>query len=56
MEDMNCIKEKQRTKTVRDILVGEFDVPSSRLKVIYKGGVENIFYDDAKLSRAVIVM
>lgn len=46
---------KARAEAVRDILVNEFDVPASRLKVEYKGGVNNMFYDDAKLSRAVIV-
>lgn len=46
---------KARAEAVRDILVSEFDVPVSQLKVDYKGGVENMFYDDAQLSRVVIV-
>lgn len=46
---------KARAEVVRDILINEFDVPASQLKVDYKGGVDNMFYDDAKLSRAVIV-
>lgn len=46
---------KTRAEAVYDILVNEFDVPASQLKVDYKGGVDNMFYDDAKLSRAVIV-
>lgn len=46
---------KARAEAVRDMLVSEFNVPTSQLKVDYKGGVENMFYDDAKLSRAVIV-
>lgn len=46
---------KARAEVVRDILINEFDVPASQLKVEYKGGVDNMFYDDATLSRAVIV-
>lgn len=46
---------KSRAEAVRDALVNEFKVPASQLKIEYKGGVDNMFYDDAKLSRAVIV-
>lgn len=46
---------KERAEAVRDLLVNEFGVPSSRLQVESKGGVANMFYDDAKLSRVVIV-
>lgn len=46
---------KARAEAVYDALVNEFNVPASQLKIDYKGGVGNMFYDDAKLSRAVIV-
>ena len=39
---------------MRDCLVKEFGVNSSQLKVEYKGGVDNMFYDDPRMSRAVI--
>ena len=46
---------KARAEAVYNTLINEFDVPASQLKIDYKGGVGNMFYDDAKLSRAVIV-
>ena len=46
---------KQRAEAVYDILVNEFNVPAAQLKTESKGGVPNMFYDDAKLSRAVII-
>lgn len=45
---------KQRAEAVRDCLVNEFGVSESQLRIDYKGGVENMFYDDPRLSRAVI--
>lgn len=45
---------KKRAEAVYDCLVNEFGVSKSQLKVDYKGGVENMFYDDPRLSRAVI--
>lgn len=45
---------KKRAEAVYDCLVNEFGVSESQLKVDYKGGVENMFYDDPRLSRAVI--
>ena len=45
---------KARAEAVRDCLVKEFGVNASQLKVDYKGGVDNMFYDDPRLSRAVI--
>ena len=46
---------KKRAEAVRDLMVNEFGDPASQLKVDYKGGVGNMFYDDAKLSRVAIV-
>lgn len=45
---------KRRAEAVRDCLVKEFGVSESQLRVDYKGGVDNMFYDDPRLSRAVI--
>ena len=45
---------KARAEAVYDCLVNEFGVDKSQLKVDYKGGVDNMFYDDPRLSRAVI--
>ena len=44
----------ERAQAVYDVLVGEFNVSPSQLKVSYEGGVDNMFYDDPRLSRAVI--
>lgn len=53
--EYNMKLSKKRAEAVRDLLVNEFGVPASQLKVDYKGGVGNMFYDDAKLSRVAIV-
>lgn len=45
---------KARAEAVRDALVNEFGVNASQLKIDYKGGVDNMFYNDASLSRVVI--
>ena len=39
-----------------DCLVNEFGVSGSQLRVDHKGGVGNMFYDDPRLSRAVITV
>lgn len=46
---------KERAEAVRTVLAEEFGVDATRLKVEYKGGVDNMYYDDATLSRAVLV-
>lgn len=53
--EYNMKLSKKRAEAVRDLMVNEFGVPASQLKVDYKGGVDNMFYDDAKLSRVAIV-
>lgn len=45
---------KARAEAVCDCLVKEFGVKKSQLKIDYKGGVDNMFYDDPRMSRAVI--
>ena len=43
-----------RAQAVYNCLVEEYGVEESQLRMAPKGGVENMFYDDPKLSRAVI--
>lgn len=45
---------RERAQAVYDCLVKEYGVSKNRLRIDYKGGVENMFYDDPRLSRAVI--
>lgn len=45
---------KARAQAVYDCLTKEFGVSASQLRMDYKGGVDNMFYDDPRLSRAVI--
>ena len=45
---------KERAQAVYDCLVKEFGVSEKQLRMEYKGGVDNMFYDDPRLSRAVI--
>lgn len=54
-EAVNERLSKARAEAVRDALVNEFGVKDAQLKTSYKGGVDNMYYDDAALSRAVIV-
>jgi len=46
---------EERAEAVRDALVTEFGVKASQLKTESRGGVDNMYYDDEALSRAVIV-
>lgn len=45
---------KARAEAVYECLVEEFEVPAEILEVTHEGGVDNMFYDDPRLSRAVI--
>lgn len=47
---------RERAEAIYNVLVREFNVPASQLEVDYKGGVDNMFYDDPRLSRAVITI
>lgn len=47
---------KERAEAVFNCLVNEYNVPAERLKVEYKGGVDNMFFDDPSLSRAAITI
>ncbi len=45
---------KERAESVYNCLVKEFGVSEKQLRIDYKGGVDNMFYNDPRLSRAVI--
>lgn len=45
---------RDRAQAVYDCLTKEFGVPAALLEIDSKGGVDNMFYDDPSLSRAVI--
>lgn len=45
---------RERAQAVYDCLTKEFGVSESQLRMDYKGGVDNMFYNDPCLSRAVI--
>lgn len=45
---------KERAQSVYDCLTKEYGISQSQLRIDYKGGVDNMFYDDPRLSRAVI--
>lgn len=47
---------KARAEAIYDVLVNEFGVPAAQLEVAHEGGVDNMFYDDPRLSRAVITV
>lgn len=53
-KDINDRLSKERAQAVFDCLVNEFGVNPDQLRMEAKGGVENMFYDDPALSRAVI--
>lgn len=44
----------ERAKAVYNCLVNEYGIQASRLRTDHKGGVDNMFYNDPRLSRAVI--
>ena len=54
-EEINRSLSKRRAEAVYDCLVNEFGISESQLKIDYKGGVENMFYDNPEMSRSTIV-
>lgn len=54
--ELNERLSRERAEAVYDCLVNEYGVEAGRLKTEYKGGVENMFYDDPALSRAAITV
>lgn len=53
-KQLNERLSKARAEAVYKCLTEEFGVNSEQLRIDYKGGVDNMFYDDPRLSRAVI--
>lgn len=54
-KEINDPLSKARAEAVYRCLVDEFGISESQLTMDYKGGVENMFYDNPAMSRAVIV-
>lgn len=46
---------KARAQAVYDCLTKEYGIPASQLKIDYKGGVDNMYYQNPELSRATII-
>ena len=55
-KEFNQRLSKARAEAVYNCLVKEFGVPTSQLRVTYEGGVDNMYYDDPRVSRAVITV
>ena len=55
-KEFNQFLSKSRAEAVYNCLVNEFGVPASQLKITYEGGVDNMIYDDPRVSRAVITV
>lgn len=51
---LNQRLSKARAEAVYNCLTKEFGVDKNQLRIDYKGGVDNMFYNDPRLSRAVI--
>lgn len=47
---------KERAEAIYNVLVREFGVNPSQLTTSHHGGVDNMYYNDPRLSRAVIVI
>lgn len=47
---------RESAEAVYNVLVRELGVPASKLMMSHHGGVDNMYYDDPRLSRAVIVL
>lgn len=47
---------KKRAEAAFKCLTEEFGVPADRLQIDYKGGVDDMFYNDPRCSRCVIVI
>lgn len=53
-KEINERLSRERAQAVYDCLVKEHKISPSQLRIEAKGGVENMFYNDPRLSRAVI--
>ena len=55
-KEFNQFLSKSRAEAVYNCMDNELGVPASQLKITYEGGVDNMFYDDPRVSRAVITV
>ena len=55
-KEFNQFLSKSRAEAVYNCLVNEFGVPASQLKKTYQRRDDNMFYDDPRVSRAVITV
>ncbi|MCY4778546.1 OmpA family protein [Sphingobacterium sp. UT-1RO-CII-1] len=55
-DKINTRLSKERAEAVYKTLAKEFGVSEKQLRIDYKGGVGNMYYDDPKLSRAVLTI
>lgn len=53
--ERNSKLSEERANNVLKCLVEEFGVSEKQLRIDYKGGVDNMFYDDPRMSRSVII-
>lgn len=54
--EWNETLSKNRAEAARRCLVEEFGIPAAQLQIDYKGGVDDLFYNDPRCSRAVIIL
>lgn len=54
--EWNAELSKKRAEAAYKCLINEFGVPADRLQIDYKGGVDDMFFDDPRCSRCVIVL
>ena len=54
-KENNEYLSKGRAENVYNCLIDEFGVSEKQLVIDYKGGVDNMFYNDPRLSRSVII-
>jgi outer membrane protein OmpA-like peptidoglycan-associated protein len=52
--EVNQALSRGRAQVVYDALIREFGVNPAQLKTNYEGGVDNMFYNDPRLSRSVV--
>lgn len=46
---------EKRANAISNVLINEYNVPAEKIQKAYKGGVDNMFYNDRRLNRCVIV-
>lgn len=54
--DRNELLSRNRAEAIKNVLVDEFGVDPAQLRTEHKGGVANMYYDDPRVSRAVIII